>query len=95
LEKRATIVGMTGQTILAVIPSIITQLIAFYRIKKFIHGGLIELGIIGSASVIQYLLGFPWGIIGIVVVQMMIPVYLVRKWTRDYNKKLGSEKTGV
>ena len=95
MEKRATPVGLTGQTILALIPSIITQLIAFYRIKRFKQGGLIELGTVGIGIGLQFLLGFPWGMIGEISFGIVIPVYYVRKWTKDYNKKLDSEIAGV
>ena len=95
MNKRTTKVGLKGQTILALIPSIVTQLIAFYRIKQFKKGGLIELGIVGISVGLQYLLGFPWGLIGSLVIEMTIPVHYVRKWTKDYNKKLDSQIAGV
>jgi len=88
LEKRATTVGLKGQTILALIPTTITQLIAFYRIKRFKKGVLIELGIGGIAIGLQYLLGFPWGMIGGFGVEMAIAVHYVRKWTKEWNSKI-------
>ena len=44
VEKK---IDLTGQMILAAIPSIITQLYAFYRIKKFKKGVLVMLLVIG------------------------------------------------
>ena len=36
-------VGMRSQMVLAIIPSFITQLIAFYRIRKLTNGLVLEL----------------------------------------------------
>ena len=44
VEKK---IDLTGQMILAAIPSVITQLYAFYRIKKFKKGVLVMLLVIG------------------------------------------------
>lgn len=83
-------IGIRGQTILALIPSIVTQLIAFYRIKKFNQGALIELGVIGIGIGLQMLFPWPFGFIVALAIEMTLPLHYVRKWTVEYNKKLGT-----
>ena len=81
-------IDLTGQTILALIPSLITQLIAFFRIQKFKKGVLISLGAVGASIGVQMLLPFPYGIIMAFPIVMTIPTYFVRKWTRQFNDNL-------
>ncbi|MSV33707.1 MAG: SHOCT domain-containing protein [Nitrosarchaeum sp.] len=81
-------IGLTSQTILALIPSIITQFIAFFRIKKYKEGILISLGLLGASIYIQTFFTFPYGLIPVIPVTIVIPVYYVRKWTRQFNDNL-------
>ena len=81
-------IGLTGQTILAIIPSLITQLIAFFRIKKYKEGVLISLGILGASIGVQMVLPFPFGLIGVFVITSTVSVRFVRRWTREYNANL-------
>jgi len=81
-------IGLTGQTVLALIPSLITQLIAFSRIQKLKDGGLISLGTFGVSIGTQMILPFPYGIMIALPIIMAIPTHYVRKWTRQFNDNL-------
>ena len=78
-------INMRGQIILAIIPSFITQLIAFYRIRKFTKGITIELIILIVDVLIQMIIQWPFGMIVAWPFTVGIPVYFVRKWTNEYN----------
>lgn len=78
-------IGIRGQIMLAVIPSFITQLIAFYRIRKFTKGLIIELIIFIVDLTIQMVIQWPFGVIFTLPFTVGIPVYFVRKWTLEYN----------
>ena len=99
MEKK---IGLAGQTVLAVIPLFVTQLIAFYRINKFKKGGLLILGLFWIIVVVEFFFVIPdldkFHIMPLVIqFSILIPfsVYFVRKWTKSYNKKLDSEIAGV
>ncbi|HEV2191995.1 MAG TPA: hypothetical protein VGR54_00040 [Nitrosopumilaceae archaeon] len=79
-------VGMRGQMILAIIPSFITQLIAFYRIRKFTKGLVIELIIFLVDALVQTIIPWPFGVIFALPLTVGVPVYFVRKWTLKYNR---------
>lgn len=74
------------QLILAVIPTIVTQLIAFYRIRKLIYGIIIEVIIFFVDLVIQMSISWPFGMIFVLPISILIPLYYVRKWTLEFNK---------
>ena len=76
---------MRSQMILAIIPSFITQLIAFYRIRKLTNGIAIELIIFLVDVVIQMFIQWSFGIMVAWPFTVGIPVYFVRKWTIKYN----------
>lgn len=74
------------QMILAVIPTFVTQLIAFYRIKKLIYGIIIEVIIFFVDLVIQMSISWPFGMMIALPISVLIPLYYVRKWTLEFNK---------
>ena len=76
---------MRGQMILAIVPSFVTQLIAFYRIRKFTKGLVMELIIFLSDILIQTIIQWPFGVIFALPLTVGVPVYFVRKWTLEYN----------
>ncbi len=78
-------ISIRGQMILAIIPSFITQLIAFYRIKKFTKGVVIELIIFLVNVFIQMAIAWPFGMIIALPFTVGIPVCFVRKLTVEYN----------
>ena len=77
---------MRGQMILAIIPSFITQLIAFYRIRKFTKGLIMELIIFLADIMVQMIIPWPFGVIFALPLTVGVPVYFVRKWTLEYNR---------
>jgi len=74
------------QMILAVIPTFVTQLIAFYRIKKLAYGIIIEFIIFFVDLVIQMSISWPFGMIIALPVSVLVPLYYVRKWTLEFNR---------
>ena len=74
------------QLILAVIPTFVTQLFAFYRIRKLTYGIIIELIIFFVDLVLQMSISWPFGMMIVLPISVVIPVYFVRKWTLEFNK---------
>ena len=74
------------QLILAVIPTFVTQLFAFYRIRKLTYGIIIEVIIFFVDLMIQMSISWPFGMIIVLPISVLIPVYYVRKWTLEFNK---------
>ena len=74
------------QLILAVIPTFVTQLIAFYRMGKLINGIIIEVIIFFVDLVIQMSISWPFGMIIALPISILVPLYYVRKWTLEFNK---------
>ncbi|MBI3640649.1 MAG: hypothetical protein HY223_10140 [Thaumarchaeota archaeon] len=79
-------INMRGQMILAIIPSFITQLIAFYRIRKLSKGLVVELIIFLVDALIQAIIPWPFGVIFALPLTVGVPVYFIRKWTLEYNR---------
>jgi hypothetical protein len=77
--------------ILAVMPSVISQLIAFYRIKKLTMGVMIETGVIGLIVGISNVIPFPYWLILALAVECVVPLMYVRKWTIQYNRTVKSK----
>jgi len=78
-------INVRSQMILAIIPSFITQLIAFYRIRKLSKGLVVELIIFLVDVLIQAIIPWPFGVIFALPLTVGIPVYFVRKWTLEFN----------
>jgi hypothetical protein len=74
------------QLILAVIPTFVTQLIAFYRIQKLIYGIIIEIIIFFVDLVIQMSISWPFGMIIVLPISILVPLYYVKKWTLEFNQ---------
>ena len=74
------------QMILAVIPTFVTQLFAFYRIRNLVYGIIIEVIIFFADLVIQMSISWPFGMIIVLPISILIPLYYIRKWTVDFNK---------
>lgn len=77
--------------ILAVMPSVISQIIAFYRIKKLVMGVIIETGVIGLIVGISNVMPFPYWLILALSVECVVPLMYVRKWTIQYNQAVASK----
>lgn len=74
------------QLILAVIPTFVTQIIAFYRVRKLVYGIIIEVVIFFADLVIQMSISWPFGMIFSLPISILVPLYYVRKWTLEFNK---------
>lgn len=74
------------QLILAVIPTFVTQLFAFYRIRKLINGIIIEVIIFFVDLVIQMSISWPFGMIIALPISILVPLYYIRKWTLEFNR---------
>jgi hypothetical protein len=86
-EKDPNRVPIRSQIILALIPSFITQIIAFYRIRKLLNGIIVEVMIFFIDLVIQMTISWPFGMIVALPITIGIPVYYVRKWTIEFNSR--------
>jgi hypothetical protein len=84
-EKNPERVSLRSQLILAIIPSFITQIIAFYRIRKLLSGIIMEVIIFFIDLVIQMTISWPFGMIFSLPITIGIPVYYIRKWTMEFN----------
>jgi len=74
------------QLLLAVIPTFVTQLFAFYRIRKLTYGIIIEVIIFIADFIINSSISWPFGLMIVLPISVLIPVYLIRKWTLEFNK---------
>ncbi|QLH08412.1 hypothetical protein [Candidatus Nitrosotenuis sp. DW1] len=84
-------ISLNQQMILAVMPSIISQIIAFYRIKKLTMGVIIEIGIIGLIIGFSNVMPYPYWLILALAVECLVPLLYVRKWTIQYNRSVKSK----
>jgi hypothetical protein len=75
------------QLILAVIPIPIpiTQLFAFYRIRKLTYGMILEV-IISFVDFLILSFSWPFGMMITLPISVLIPVYYIRKWTLEFNE---------
>ncbi len=93
--KEGEKVDLGKQTILAAIPIPITQIYAFYKIKKTIIGFIILIGVyspiwlneISRSVELEYV---PDRLTFLIFCGIM--VCFVRKWTRQYNSKLSTKR---
>lgn len=79
-------VNLKSQLILALIPSFISQIIAFYRIKKLFHGIIVEAVVFFIDLIIQLIVSWPVGMLITFPITVGVPVYYVRKWTIEFNR---------
>lgn len=80
-------ISLRGQMILALVPSFVSQIIAFYRIQKLVYGIVIEVIVFFIDMVIQVVFSWPFGMIIAMPVTVGLPLYYVRKWTLEYNRE--------
>lgn len=77
---------MKIQMILAVMPIFVTQLFAFYRVRKLVYGIIIEVIIFFVDWLIQGSISWPFGLMVFLPISVLVPVYFVRKWTLQFNQ---------
>ena len=85
MPEKGSQISMRSQLILAIIPSFITQIIAFYRIRKLLNGIIMEVVIFFIDLIIQMSISWPFGMIFTLPITIGIPVYYIRKWTIEFN----------
>ncbi|MGB9003891.1 MAG: hypothetical protein WCC52_08810 [Nitrosotalea sp.] len=78
-------VSLKSQLVLALIPSFISQIIAFYRIRKLFYGIIIEVVIFFIDLIIQLMISWPVGMMITLPITIGVPVYYIRKWTLEFN----------
>ena len=86
VEKKP--VNVNWQTLFAFIP--IVWLWAFWRIEKLRLALLLLVGILAFQTVMAMLLPFPWGLGAQWAIQILPVIFFVRKWSREWNEKVGS-----
>ena len=78
-------VNINFQTILAVIP--IIDLWAAYRIEKFRFWCGILVGFFLLGFSVDETLRYPYNVLVIVVIEMPITAYLMRRWSKEWSAK--------
>ena len=77
-------VSLNRYTIYAIVP--ILDLYAVYQIKKTRWYLLISwVGGWGLSIIIQMLLPAPYGVFSAIAVEIIISVYLIRRWVKEWN----------
>jgi hypothetical protein len=84
-EQNPDRVSLRTQLILALIPSFVTQIIAFYRIRKLLNGIILEVIIFFIDAIIQMSISWPFGMVFALPITIGIPFYYIRKWTIEFN----------
>ena len=82
-------VNVTLQTILMFIP--LVWIYAFYRIEKLSMGLFLLFVAIAASIVIQVVVPYPYGLILAYVPYFAIPIYTIRKWSKEWNEKFQTE----
>jgi|CXWL01.1.fsa_nt_gi hypothetical protein len=90
MVSKKEFVNINIQTILAVIP--IVNLWASYRIEKFRFwcGLLVGFFLLGFS--IDETLRYPYNVIVIMVIEIPVAVYLMRKWSKEWNTQFSSDE---
>ena len=76
-------VNVTLQTVLMFIP--LVWIYAFYRIEKLNMGLFLLFVAIAVSMVFQLVIPFPFGLILAYVPTFAIPIYYIRKWSKEWN----------
>ena len=79
-------VNVNWQTLFCIIPYV--WIWAFYRIEKLRLGIIIAIGTAAASISIGMLIPFPYGLIGNLIISISVPIYFIRKWSHEWNKKL-------
>ena len=82
-------VNVALQVVLMFIP--IVWVYAFYRIEKLSMGIFLLFAVLAISIVIQVILPYPYGLIFAYVPSFALPIYFIRKWSREWNAKFEIE----
>ena len=86
-------VSVGWQIVFLIIPYV--WIYAFYRIEKLRIGLVLAIISTGAGIGFQMLLPFPWGLASSWVFYIIIPIYFIVKWSREWNKKFESSTESV
>jgi len=86
-------VSVGWQIVFLIIPYV--WIYAFYRIEKLRIGLVLAIISTGVGIGFQMLLPFPWGLASSWVFYIIIPIYFIVKWSREWNKKFESSTESV
>lgn len=75
--------------VLSVFP--IVYLYAYWNVRKLGLGILLNLGIGVLSWLIQYLLGFPWGIIATFGISIPLNLHFMKKWSTAWNESIDKQ----
>jgi len=78
-------VSVSWQIVLSILPYV--WIYALYRIEKLLMGLVLAIICTGAAIGIQLLLPFPWGLASSWVFYIIIPIYFVIKWSKQWNEQ--------
>jgi len=84
-------VSVALQTILMFIP--LVWIYAFYRIEKLSMGLFLLFVALAVSIVIQVVFPYPYGLILAYVPTFAIPIYIIRKWSKEWNEKFQTENS--
>jgi len=62
-------------------------ILAFYRIEKLRIGLVLAIISTGVGIGFQMILPFPWGLASSWVFYIIIPIYFIIKWSKEWNEK--------
>jgi hypothetical protein len=79
-------VNVNWQTLFCIIPYV--WIWAFYRIEKLRMGVLIAIGAGLASAAWGTLIPFPYGLLGNLVISIVLPIYFIRKWSREWNERV-------
>ena len=84
-------VNITIQTVLMFVP--LVWIYAFYRIERLSTGIFLFFMALAASMVVQLTIPYPYGLIFAYVPTVVIPIYFIRKWSREWNEKFEAEMT--
>ena len=81
-------VDVTLQTVLMFVP--LVWIYAFYRIERLSMGIFLFFIALAVSMVIQLTVPFPYGLIFAYVPTFAIPIYYIRKWSKQWNTRFAT-----
>ncbi len=87
VEKKPVSIGT--QTLFVILPYV--WIYAFYRIEKLRMGIVLALVATGISLGPQMVFPFPYGLGTALIITIVLPIYFIRKWSREWNKKVKPE----
>lgn len=82
-------VNVTIQTVLMFVP--LAWIYAFYRIERLSMGLFLLFVTLAVSIVLQVTVPYPYGLIFAYVASFAIPIYYIRKWSKQWNARFNEE----